>query len=85
MLFRRKNVSPRYPFAIGQLSLAAGILLTRFGTRIPLPMPEGVVASEAAAGFFTALGGTLLGISLVLNLSALRDMRCKSTDSEVSQ
>lgn len=72
MLLRKKNISSRYVLAGGQLSLAGGILLTQFAERL--------TASDAFAGFLTGLGGVLVGVSLVLNLSGLRKMRCHATD-----
>jgi hypothetical protein len=37
-------------------------------------------ASDALAGFLTGVGGVLVGVSLVLNLSSLRRMRCHATN-----
>ncbi|MBN1827087.1 MAG: hypothetical protein JW958_12590 [Candidatus Eisenbacteria bacterium] len=70
MLLRRHLRDPRRRIAAGQLSLAIGLLLGRFGPRVFL-----IGDDPFAAGLLDGLSLSFVLLSLLLNLSGLRGMK----------
>lgn len=74
MLIRRLNLSSRVRAGIGQFCLVLGILLSR-SSRGGEASPFGVDVSDFWQGLLAGLAGVLLGVSIPLNLMAVRRWR----------
>lgn len=66
-MYLQRHTDPRTQIGIGQLCLAIGIVLSRFGPRF--------VGSDLGVGFIDGLWGVLVGVSIALNMSGLLRMR----------
>lgn len=76
MLLRKYRVRPNFVLAIGQLSLAFGLLINRF-------LPQ-FWTTDFGEGFSAGLSGTLIGISLFFNIFALiRYREMKKQESQL--
>lgn len=80
MLLRRYNISPRQRIGIGQLCLAAGIVLSRLSSHLGESAATGSAepgfsAVDFGSGLMIGFGGALIGVSIVFNLSGLHAWR----------
>lgn len=66
-MYLQRHTDPRTQLGIGQLCLALGIVLSRFGPHF--------VRSDLGIGFIDGLWGVLIGVSIALNLGGLVRMR----------
>jgi hypothetical protein len=83
MLLRaEKRRDPRALIALGQISLIPGILLLRHVRHVEAGGEPlwAALASDFGLGFLSGLGGTLLGVSIVLQLTGLWRLRWRRED-----
>ena len=74
MLFRMWSTHSKLTIVIGQLCLVLGILLSRLSHNGELA-PFSIQLSDFWQGTLAGLGSVLLGVSIPLNLMAIRRWR----------
>ncbi len=74
MILRKKK--PLYTLAIGQIAMVLGIILVLMMRPLEAREPMSFMT-----GFLTGLSGTLLGLSIVLNLSGMLRLRKERANS----
>ncbi len=80
MLLRNRNIDPKKKLQLGQICLLFGIFLVGMAaaeTSGHLKSLFGFTIPDFLQGFMAGQGGVLLGVSIVLNVIGLRELRAK--------